>query len=212
MWSRPGRPAPADDDERRRARFRALFQAESRALLGYALRRTGRPEDAADVVAEVFLVAWRRVDDVPAGDEARLWLYGVARRVVANHRRGARRRERLGDLLRHEVRVALPPEPDREDATADAVRAALGRVPADDRELLHLTAWEGLTPTQIATVTGAPPATVRTRLHRARRRLRHELEREQDPATRARRDERFDGAGHAPVDHPPLTPSPEEAR
>src|SRR3954464_15954393 len=84
----------ADADERR---FRALFDAEARGVLGYALRRVGHREDAADVVAETFGVAWRGMGDVPAGDDARLWLYGVARNVLANQRRGALRRQRLPD-------------------------------------------------------------------------------------------------------------------
>jgi RNA polymerase sigma-70 factor (ECF subfamily) len=69
-------------------RFRRLFDDAERDLLAYALRRVDRPEDAADVVAETFLVAWRRLDDVPPGAQARLWLYGVARRQLANQRRG----------------------------------------------------------------------------------------------------------------------------
>ena len=69
-------------------------------MLAYVLRRVERAEDAGDVVAETFLVAWRRMDKVPAGDEARLWLYGVARRQLANQRRGELRRSRLADRLR----------------------------------------------------------------------------------------------------------------
>lgn len=80
--------------------FRSLFAGHSRALLGYALRRVSEPADAADVVAETFLVAWRRLDDVPTGSDARLWLFGTARRVLANQRRGALRRSRLADRLR----------------------------------------------------------------------------------------------------------------
>jgi RNA polymerase sigma-70 factor (ECF subfamily) len=80
-------------------RFRRPFAETERELLTYVLRRVDRAEDAADVVAETFLVAWRRLDKVPAGDEARLWLYGVARRQLANQRRGQLRRLRLADRL-----------------------------------------------------------------------------------------------------------------
>src|SRR6478672_7119633 len=72
----------------REARFEELFARTRSALMGYAVRRVGDPADAADVVAETYLVAWRRLDEVPPGEETRLWLFGVARRVLANHQRG----------------------------------------------------------------------------------------------------------------------------
>jgi RNA polymerase sigma factor (sigma-70 family) len=152
-----------------------LFREHSRALLAYALRRVERSEDAADVVSETMLIAWRRLGDVPAGAEARLWLFGVARRVLSNLHRAERRRHRLGERLReHLSGVVVDHAEDVE--TSAVVRRALGRLPDPDRELLMLTAWEGLSPSEIAVVTATPPATVRTRLHRARRRLRVELE------------------------------------
>lgn len=64
--------------------FAEVYAATYKPLLGYALRRCDSPEDAADVVAETFTIAWRRATDMPAGPQARLWLYGVARRVLAN--------------------------------------------------------------------------------------------------------------------------------
>jgi RNA polymerase sigma-70 factor (ECF subfamily) len=170
MWSAMG----SDTDE---DRFRALFEAEARGVLGYALRRVEDREDAADVVAETFSVAWRRIADVPAGAEARLWLYGVARRTLANQRRGTSRRRRLSARLREHVRLSdalRVPEPDER---ADAVRRALRALSEQDREVLLLANWEGLTPAEIAAVIGVPPATARTRLHRARARLRDELRR-----------------------------------
>ncbi|HEY3140934.1 MAG TPA: sigma factor, partial [Acidimicrobiales bacterium] len=87
MWGHVG--------SRRREEFEELYRAQVRSLLAYALRRVDHPEQAADVVAETMLVAWRRLDQVPPGDEARLWLFGVARRVLANQRRGSARRDRL---------------------------------------------------------------------------------------------------------------------
>ena len=78
-------------------RFRHVYAEHFDRVLGYALRRVARPEDAADVVSETFLVAWRRLGDVPEEPRTRLWLYGVARRVLANQRRGDRRRTALGD-------------------------------------------------------------------------------------------------------------------
>lgn len=171
-WSRTHHDGHASG----RARFEAVFAAESRAILGYALRRVDAAEDAADVVAETFLVAWRRIDDVPAGADARPWLYGVARRVLANHVRGNRRRTRLGERLREELLTRPDVIRHDEDDAAAAVRDAMLRLSDDDRELLRLTSWEGLGPAELATAMSLPPATARTRLHRARNRLRAELE------------------------------------
>ena len=168
-------PGVSFDDPQ--ARFRCLFELAERDILAYALRRVGRPDDAADVVAETFLVAWRRLDEVPAGDAARLWLYGVARRQLANQRRGDLRRSALADRLRDELagsatETAEHTQPDR----VAAVSAALGRLSEEDRELLTLSSWEGLSPRELAVVLAIPAVTLRSRLHRARRRLRAELD------------------------------------
>jgi RNA polymerase sigma-70 factor (ECF subfamily) len=148
-----------------------LYAAHGRDVLAYALRRASGSEDAADVVAETFLIAWRKLSDVPPGDDARLWLYGVARRVLANQRRGERRRERLGERLRSDLArvAALQPSPSDEQP---GVLVALSRLDEDDRELLLLVGWEELEPAQAARVVGGSAVAVRSRLHRARRRLR----------------------------------------
>jgi RNA polymerase sigma factor (sigma-70 family) len=156
-------------------RFSRLFADTERELLAYALRRVDRAEDAADVVAETFLVAWRRLDRVPPGDEARLWLYGVARRQLANQRRGQLRRSRLADRLRAELPAAVALASVQEDHRVSAVHAALARLDEEDREILRLTSWEGLSPSEVATVLGVPGVTIRSRLHRARKRLRLEV-------------------------------------
>jgi RNA polymerase sigma-70 factor (ECF subfamily) len=155
--------------------FRSLYAEHGRDLLAYALRRTPNPEDAADILAETFLVAWRRSSEVPPGPQARLWLFGVARRVLANQRRADRRRTRLAERLRSEVaeEAANWPHAQSEDG---AVLAALARLTPEDRELLTLIAWEELTPAQAARVLGASSVAVRSRLLRARRRLRRELD------------------------------------
>jgi RNA polymerase sigma factor (sigma-70 family) len=158
-------------------RFRALFESEARGVLGYALRRVDDREDAADVVAETFSVAWRRIGDVPDEPESRLWLYGVARRILANQRRGTVRRERLADRMREQLRVTAHDGAAPQDERSLAVGEALALLPEQDREVLLLANWEGLAPAEIAVVIGVPAATARTRLHRARGRLRTELER-----------------------------------
>ncbi len=156
-------------------RFETAFRAHSRDVLGFALRRTDQTADAADVVAETFLIAWRRIDDLPTGADARPWLFAVARNVMANQRRGARRRERLAARLGAEVDAQLlhtsPVAPDPE------VRAAFAGLRPADREILALHAWEDLDPSAIATVLGISQVAARTRLHRARARMRRALER-----------------------------------
>jgi RNA polymerase sigma-70 factor (ECF subfamily) len=158
----------------RRDHFQAVYEANYHRVLGYALRRVGR-DDAADVVAETFLVAWRRFDEVPAGEAARLWLYGTARRVVANQQRGKRRRERLTQRIQTDV--GHEGEPCRVDDSLGAVAAAFARLRADDRELLALVAWEGLDAREVAQVCGCSRNAARIRIHRARRRFAHKLAR-----------------------------------
>jgi RNA polymerase sigma-70 factor, ECF subfamily len=157
---------------REQERFERLVHENSRAILAYAIRRTKRPEDAADVLSEVLLIAWRRLEDVPR--DPRLWLFGVARRVIANENRSAAARLRLGLRLRQEVSQVIADE----SATTDereSVRAALGRLKEEDRVILLLVAWEDLKVAEAAKVIGISAPGARTRLHRARRRLRRAL-------------------------------------
>lgn len=157
-------------------RFEELFNLASEQVLGYLVRRVEQPQDAADLMAEVFSVAWRRIDTVPAGDEGRLWLFGVARNVLANHRRGRRRHDRLADRLRGHLTDRARAAGFGTDPVAEHVRAALDRLSPDDRELLMLTAWDQLTPAETAGLLGIAPATVRSRLSRARQRLRQAMQ------------------------------------
>jgi RNA polymerase sigma factor (sigma-70 family) len=175
---------PRAGEAERVARFEALFRANSRPIMAYALRRCRHEEDAADVLAEVMLTAWRRWPDVPPGNQARLWLYGVARRVVANRSRSKRRQTRIADRLRADLAEQLHNGPTDDHPESDAVRAALERLTETDREVLLLSAWEELEPTEIAQILDLAPVTVRSRLHRARKRLRVELEaaRSADPS------------------------------
>jgi len=166
---------PSDD----KARFEALFEDHRRAVLAYARRRVG-DDAAADVVADTFLVAWRRLDAV--GDDPLPWLYGVARKVIANQRRAQRRSQALVGRLA-EDRVAPAPAPSPEDAfgAADALRDAFARLGERDREALALVAWEGLDPDHAARAAGCSRATFAVRLHRARRRLAAAIAEEHSP-------------------------------
>jgi RNA polymerase sigma-70 factor (ECF subfamily) len=166
-------------------RFERVARLAAPRLLGYLGRRVQPPADAADVLAEVLLVAWRRLSAMPADDsEAVSWLFGVARLVLANQRRGEARRHALAARLRAELETLTPDEPSAESL---AVRAALARLPSGDRELLSLVAWEGLSPAEAADVLGIPATVARKRLQRARDRFAEELRRQgiqpgRDPA------------------------------
>jgi RNA polymerase sigma-70 factor (ECF subfamily) len=155
-----------------------LFARHSRAILAYARRRLGTAEDAEDVVVEVFATAWRRRDVVP--DEALPWLYATAGNAVAHARRSDARRTRLGAKLAT-VRPLHVSEPDlaqqvvESAVSQESVTEALDHLSDSDAELLRLWAWEQLDPGEIAAVVGCSPGAARTRLHRARSRLRDAL-------------------------------------
>jgi RNA polymerase sigma factor (sigma-70 family) len=150
--------------------FERLYRQHLPAVLAYAARRSD-PVTAPDVAAETFLIAWRRMSDIP--DDPLPWLLVVAKNVMLNQRRGAARQSALADRLIDEER--------RRDLVSDAVGddpdliVALNRIPADDRELLCLEAWDGLSRQQLAAAAGCSLATLRVRLFRARRRLSAEL-------------------------------------
>jgi RNA polymerase sigma-70 factor (ECF subfamily) len=148
-----------------RVQFEALFRDTRVSLLSYLARRAP-VEDAADLLAEVYLVAWRRRADLPVGDERRLWLYGVAQRVLAEHRRRTWRRTEA------EAGAPLPGDGHAaDDERGAAVRQALKSLSALDRELVTLTTWEELTPAEAARVVGITANNARVRLHRIRSRL-----------------------------------------
>jgi RNA polymerase sigma factor (sigma-70 family) len=160
--------------DERRARFDVLFATYSRDVVAYCGWRAASSADAQDAVSEVFLTAWRRLDDVPVGDAARAWLYATARRVIANQRRAGRRRTALSERLAHVESPTAVPAPGSEAAL---VREALLALSPVDREVLLLSEWEGLSPAEIAAVLGCLAVTARGRLHRARSRLRDAFER-----------------------------------
>lgn len=156
----------------RRERFERLYDACYGPVLGYVRRRTDSIDDAHDVVSETFVTAWRRLDEVPDGDRARLWLFGTARRLLANHHRGRRRFQRLTERLQREPGGA----DDRVDIGAGSgetvlIAAAFGRLNGSDQEVLILAGWEQLDAGQIAEVVGCARANARLRLHRARKRF-----------------------------------------
>jgi RNA polymerase sigma-70 factor (ECF subfamily) len=141
------------------------------AVVRAYVRRRVDSQDADDVVADVFVIAWRRLGDVP--EDPVPWLLGVARRVMANRWRGATRDAALRDRMmierpKHEPSPSVTPEPGE-------VLRALSAMREKDRETLLLVAWEGLEPAQAATVLGVSPNTFSARLSRARRRFERAL-------------------------------------
>ncbi|MDP9226354.1 MAG: sigma-70 family RNA polymerase sigma factor [Actinomycetota bacterium] len=158
-----------------RADFEQLFRETRTDLLAYIMRRSPNAEDAADMLAETYLIAWRKLDTIPTGERARLWLFGVARNLLLKGASRRRSHHALVERLAGELRSAHPAHAPIEDERSAALRAALAALPERDREILMLTAWEGLTPRQIAAVMGTPVNLVRVRLHRARTRLKRDI-------------------------------------
>ena len=156
-------------------RFDALFAEYGTDVVAYCGWRAASASDAQDAVADVFLTAWRRLEDVPDDPvSARVWLYATARRVLANQRRSSRRRSALHERLAREA--ASAPRERRATGEEALVHEALDRLGPRDREVLLLSEWEGLSPSEIAAVLGCLTVTARGRLHRARRRFRAAFE------------------------------------
>jgi RNA polymerase sigma-70 factor (ECF subfamily) len=163
----------------RRERFEAIAAEVYDPLQRY-LRRRATAEESGDVFSDVLLTVWRRLDDVPP--EAVLpWCYGVARRTLSNHRRSAQRHLRLVQRLESEREQA--PGGDPADALRDQdpdLAEALAGLPAADREILRLWAWEQLEPREIGQVLGSTANAVSLRLSRARKKLAESLTRQDD--------------------------------
>lgn len=176
-----------DGYPQRERRFRQLYEEHYRSIQAYAIRRVYTPADVADVVAEVFTTAWRRLDDIPPAPADRAWLYGTARRTLASHYRGSRRQNRLISRIEADHATGLiPGSPD------DRLVTAIRQLPAGERETLMLVCWEQLSHAEAAQVLGCSPNAIAIRMHRARGRLRAAL-------------------GHADVPEPEPDQTPAEA-
>ena len=167
--------------DERQHRFEEIYEANQGPILAYLLRRTDNPSDAADVMAETFLTAWRGWAPCRTGTRPGCGCTGWPAALLANHHRAERRRSALGERLGIELAAAMPldslgplglAETGGEEI-AEAFRALGDR----DRELLALVGWEGLDHAQIAVVLDCSRNAVRIRLHRARRRFATELQR-----------------------------------
>lgn len=166
-------PQQDPDDVTRAGAFEPLFREHYRPVLAY-VRRRAASEDVDDVVADTFLVAWRRIERVPR-DSPLPWLLAVARKTIATQRRGAARRDALHSRLQSSIGGEAESSSLGEPSTG-AVAAALARLGPKDREALTLIGWDGLRPRDAAAVMGEVPSAFYVRLHRAKRRLRRLLD------------------------------------
>lgn len=161
---------------KRDAEFRRLYDECFLAIRSYCLRRVPS-SDVNDAIAEVFLVAWRRIGEAPPTGEKRLWLYGIARNVIRNNQRAGRRRLRLRAKAQG-VRSIPDPEPEtvvvRRSEDEEVLRV-LNSLRPTDREVLRLSIWEELSNAEIATVLDIDPHAVTMRLARARKRMAQRL-------------------------------------
>jgi RNA polymerase sigma factor (sigma-70 family) len=160
-------------------RFSRLYSAYEREVYAYCLRRTDR-DAALDCAAETFLVAWRRIDDVPLDDVALRWLYRVAHNVIGDYYRMRSRRRGLQQRISAEAPTSRDDEPEtvvvRNEIDSE-VFAAVSRLRSGDRQVLLLAAWEQLPHTEIAEIAGCSVHAVDQRIHRATKRLAKELRR-----------------------------------
>jgi RNA polymerase sigma-70 factor, ECF subfamily len=175
-----------------RVRFERLFSLHYVELARFAQRRVGI-DAAGDVVAETFLITWRRLDEIPP-QHARAWLYTTARHVIANELRATQRRNRLHQHARDDIATDRAVAGDHAAVIAEQlrVRAVLASLSPMDQEVLRLTEWERLDLAEAAAVLGCSRVAAKVRLHRARRRFArrlaaadagHDLEGAERPAT-----------------------------
>lgn len=149
------------------------LRATAADLLAYLVRRTPDREDAADLLGETMLQAWRRAADLPADIERRrMWLFTIASYVLANHRRASGRRHALIE----QVRGLIGATEDRDELSeAAAVRDAVRRLPVHQREIIMLVHWDGFSLTEAAELVGTNASTVRSRYAAARLTLQSSL-------------------------------------
>jgi RNA polymerase sigma-70 factor (ECF subfamily) len=156
------------------AEFARLVATHRHALLRYALRRLDDHGDAEDLLAETFVVAWRRFSDLPPRDQELFWLYGIEGRVLANSLRGRRRSMRL------EMRLAFEREHEHvsqryDEADINQLMSAMNQVKPEERELLQLTYWERLSYREVSVILGCSEKAAGIRVSRARQHLRQLL-------------------------------------
>ncbi|MHA6668780.1 RNA polymerase sigma factor [Homoserinimonas sp. A447] len=170
------RTAPRTSAER----VTAAVELNATALLRFFSRRVEQPEDAADLLGETLLAVWRRARSIPGDDAgARMWMYGIANNVLANHRRSRVRQFALADKLRsdlaHRVGGGDGQAGGAEADLLEHVRGLIADLDPRERDLVSLVHWEGFSIIEAAKILQLNPSTARTRYSRARARLRDAL-------------------------------------
>jgi len=157
----------------------AVFRREASGLLGFFVKRDVPTEDAADLVSDTFLAAWKssRTSEIEP-DMLRAWLFGIARKTLSRYRRGRVRKSALGDRLRATLasdHVAPSAAGGDGDELAEHVRSLIRCLPETEQEILRLVYWDGFTQEEVATIIGKSATAVRARLSRARKVLRDQI-------------------------------------
>ena len=148
----------------------AVIRANASDLLAYLERRIDPRADAADVLSETFIVAWKKVSKAPSDEVGgRMWLFAIARNMLLNAHRSTRRRLAVGIRLRQELDQPLA---DTDDLYVLALREAVRQLPAGHRELIELVHWDGFSLVEAAHITGVSSSTARSRYAAAKQRLR----------------------------------------
>lgn len=161
---------PAKGPEDLRARIDALVRGNIDDLMAYFQRRLLNNADAAEAVGELLFLTWKLRRRVPSDPtEGRMWLFATANNVLRGTRRSLSRRSAAVERLMQDARTWAPPE---WDDTALDVQLALRSLSHSDAELVRLTYWEGFSSDEAATIIGINASTARSRLSRARDRLR----------------------------------------
>ncbi len=161
---------------RRRAQFEEMYRVHAQAIYTYCLRRTSL-EEAKDATADVFVVAWRRLGDMPSDDRVKPWLYGVARNVLNDRRRAARRRDRLAAKMASHRQPSVP-SPEVQvvrHSEHEQVLAAMDKLPEKDRETILLVEWEGMSRDEVAEMMFVSRAAIDKRIARAYRKMARSL-------------------------------------
>ena len=155
--------------------FDALYRDTSVALLAFLVRRCRIPDDAADCLAETYLVAWNKRAKRPADDQLRPWLFGIARNVSLRGHQHDGRLAVASAALANELSVAAAAHHDAGDSTRAVLREALNQLSCTDQEIIEMISLDGLKPAEVAKILGLSANVVRVRAHRARARVRAEL-------------------------------------